>query len=86
MNSIPNVALIVIARSSKFADVNKHNISIKELVKELEQRHFTQTLKNGNVQIFDKNKEEAIDHLSVFFFDQNDYLVKAEFYSNGVRF
>lgn len=86
MNSISNVASVIIARSSKFVEVNKHNISIKELIQELEKRFFKLTIENGNVQIFDYSKDDTIDHLSIFFFDRNDYLAKAEFFSNGVRF
>lgn len=85
MTSMSNVAQLIIARSYKFAEVGRHNMRLKELIVELQQRNFELKSEYGNVQIFDYTKDETTDHLSVFLFDRNDFLVGSQFFSDGVR-
>ncbi len=86
MTTITNVARIIIARSFESAKVGNVNIKIEKLIMELEHNGFELKFENGNVMLFDYSKDKTTDHLSIFFFDSNDFLVKTEFFSNGVRF
>ena len=80
-----NVARIIIARSSKSVETGNDNMKIENLTKELERNYLKLKIEDGNVMIYDCTKDATTDHLSIFFFDRNDFLVNKEYFSDGIR-